>query len=1080
MVRGKLTENVNSKNDMLFTSDRHRLSKRNVLAADALYGGSRIKNQIIMIRVINPMMKHNVLYKGTKLGRVEVIDDCRSVNMLDNVEEKDSEVVVKEILESHANKLNRTQLLELEKILNRFKLIFSRSSTDVGCIKDVKHEIDTGNQKPIAINPRRIPIHVEGKVDELVEDLEQKDIIVKTVSPWNFPIVVVPKKNGNIRMCVDYRQLNAATERPVYYIPDAKQLFDCLEGAKYFSSLDLSMGYHQVGMNSKDVMKTAFTTRTGQYAFKRMPFGLCGAPQTFQRVMASILREQNWKHCIIYLDDILIFGSTLKEHNIRLCSVLQCLAEAGVKLSPSKCSFMKGETVYLGHVIDGDGLRTDPKKIDVIQKWPVPSTTKELHTFISLCGYYRKFMDGFAKIVRPLEILLRDSKGKLKNWKCIHTEAFDKLKERLTQTPILSFPRKQGMYVLDTDASHETVGAVLSQMQDGEERVIAYASHALTKHEVQYCVTRKELLAVYKYVKHFQHYLLGKNFLIRTDHRALTWMLNWRKPNTSQYCSWIAELENYDFDIEYRKGEQHVNADALSRLPQCHQCEIKHRDPKLKRSTKLLNDTCCNVSRDFEDPIDALVFYLKANCDLDNLDEIELPSGKESAYLWKYRKDLRLINGDTLAINRNHAILSIPRKRNRTNIVKKIHSEFGHIGMHGVKSILKDIFFWPGMDFDIAFAVAGCVLCQQYKHKQKIKTKEHGSLQAKFLFDKVAMDIAGPLKVTKNGYKYILALVDHFSKYPVLVPMKSIDSESIAEAVFTKWISIFGPPNSLHSDRGSNLNSELVMKLCKEFNIQKTKTTPYYPQGDGIVERLFRTVKPLLGIVSEERNFDWSQAIPIVEMGLRNKRCASLGFSPNEIIFGRNVHYQDLTLLNKEANPKRWSMVDYVDRLVRHNHDIQKGLEKSIVIRKAEEKGFRVGDLVWVRRIGSRSGNILFDGPFHVMKAIGKNAFRLQNDAGRVIDRNIIYLKKCVNSDSKSVGRSTSVQSATSCTGRGGLESIPGSPELNRAQAIPVPPDFIEGDQGTYISRRGDVIPALRRYPLRTRAVPARYGFNNS
>ena len=353
MIRGKLTKMINSENNLLFISDRYRLSKRNVLAADALYKGETFKDNKIMIRVINPLRTHNTLYKGTKLGRIRVLPDYNVINMLDNFQEKDSSIVVKEILDSHAEKISLSQLRELEKILTRFKNIFSRSSTDVGCIKDVKHEIETGNRKPIAINPRRIPMHIEEKVDDLIQDLEKKDIICKTSSPWNFPIVVVPKKNGDIRMCVDYRCLNASTDRPIYmyYIPDSKQLFDCLEGAKYFSSLDLSMGYHQIEMDPKDVAKTAFTTRTGQYAFKRMPFGLCGAPQSFQWVMASILREQNWKHCVIYLDDILIFGKTLEEHNSRLCSVLHCLAEAGVKLSPSKCSFMKQETVYLGHVM---------------------------------------------------------------------------------------------------------------------------------------------------------------------------------------------------------------------------------------------------------------------------------------------------------------------------------------------------------------------------------------------------------------------------------------------------------------------------------------------------------------------------------------------------------------------------------------------------------------------------------------------------------------------------------------------------------------------------------------------------------
>ncbi|MEL7309029.1 MAG: reverse transcriptase family protein, partial [Pseudomonadota bacterium] len=453
----------------------------------------------LMIRVINPILKRNTLYKGTKLGRLVNFEEER-VFMFDNVREKSNDDVVNEILSLHKGCLSSEEYASLENVLIEYKSIFSRSSTDVGLIKGFKHQIETNNHKPISLNPRRVPVNVQTKVDNLVNDLEEKGIIVKTVSPWNSPIVVVPKKNGDIRLCVDYRHLNSITERPIYHIPDARELFDSLDGSEYFSALDLSMGYHQIEMDERDMGKTAFTTRNGQFCFKRMPFGLCGAPQSFQRVMAAILREQNWKNCLIYLDDICIFGSTLKEHNTRLRSVLHCLAKAGVKLSPGKCVFMRKEITYLGHVIDKNGVRTDPTKISKIKEWPIPKTAKEMKTFISLCSYYRKFVNNFAEIVRPLELLCQD-KSSIKSLVMgdIHKKAWSQLKESLCTSPILSFPQKEGIFILDTDASQDSIGAVLSQMQNGQEKVISYASHALSKHELQYCVTRRELLAVYKY-----------------------------------------------------------------------------------------------------------------------------------------------------------------------------------------------------------------------------------------------------------------------------------------------------------------------------------------------------------------------------------------------------------------------------------------------------------------------------------------------------------------------------------------------------------------------------------------------------
>ncbi|MEL7307077.1 MAG: reverse transcriptase domain-containing protein [Pseudomonadota bacterium] len=919
---------------------------------------------------------------------------------------------------------------------------------------------------------------MESKIDALIEDLETKKIITKISSPWNFPIVVVPKKNGDIRMCIDYRKLNAITERPVYYIPDSKQLFDNIDGSKYFSSLDLSMGYHQIEMNQNDVEKTAFTTRTGQYAFQRMPFGLCGAPQSFQRVMASILRDQNWKHCVIYLDDILVHGKTLKEHNERLRSVLRCLSNAGVKLSPNKCSFMKTETVYLGHVIDKKGLRTDPAKIEKILNWPEPKSTKELHTFISLCGYYRKFIDEFALIVRPLEILLRDSKGKVFTWTTFHSGVMTKLKKRLSEAPILMFPRRNGKFILDTDASHEAVGAVLSQIQDGEEKVIAYASHALSKHEIQYCVTRKELLAVYKYVKHFNHYLMGQKFLIRTDHRALTWMLNWKRPNTSQYCSWIAELELYDFDIEHRKGEQHLNADAMSRYPfgSCQQCELKHTNPRENTNVKKLKETCCRITENdrCKDAVEFFINVMKQDTQIMRVQQDSVPRNKESLVLWKHRRSLRLIDDSTLGIQiPNGTLLVIPKTQNRHKLINKIHSQFGHLGISGTRTIIKDYYYWPTMDLDITMLVNECCLCQRYKHNTgRRRNLTKGNLRGNYPFQKVAMDIAGPMRSTRRGNRYILGMIDHFSKYPVLIPIKSTDSGTIIEAIFTKWISVFGIPDSLHSDRGANLNSEKMREFCDGLGIKKTATTPYYPQGDGIIERLFRTVKPLIGIVAEERRMDWDEAISYVEMGLRNKRNAS-GFSPNMILFGQNVRAWDTGTLQTTKQHCN-SLSGYMSKLINKISDIHNRVNAKVVVERenTRQTGYNTGDLVWARKIGSKSGNVLFDGPYRIIKVIGKNAFRLQDESGKVIDRNIIYLKthharKEINNGKVPSASLTSIKSFTTDANSRMLTS----PSVDREEAEETE-NQIPRDSDATEDRGG------KRYPTRVRTLPARYGYS--
>jgi hypothetical protein len=343
----------------------------------------------------------------------------------------------------------------------------------------------------------------------------------------------VKKKNGDIRLCVDYRKVNDVTMRPLLQFQMRDSFIDTLDGAKYFPSLDLSQGYYQVPVEEFDIQKTAFTTRKGQFEFMRMPFGLCSAPATFQRLMHSVLRNENWSSCLIYLDDVLIFGRTIEEHCQRLRAVLQRFREAGLKLSPEKCVFLRQEVEYLGHIVSNDGLKTADSKTEKVSNWPTPKTEEELVSFLGLCGYYRRHMKNYAIRVAPLDKLClseckKTSKG-MKNrpfiWQDQQENAFQSLKWARTHASTLAFPTNYGYYILDTDACHDSIGAVLSQIQNGTEKVIAYASNRLTKAEKQYCITRKELLAVYKYVRQFSRYLYGRKF---TDHQALIWMLNWK------------------------------------------------------------------------------------------------------------------------------------------------------------------------------------------------------------------------------------------------------------------------------------------------------------------------------------------------------------------------------------------------------------------------------------------------------------------------------------------------------------------------------------------------------------------------
>ena len=392
-------------------------------------------------------------------------------------------------------------------------------------------------------------------------------------------------------MCLDFRILNTNTIRPAFPLPNVNEMLDSLHGAKYFSSIDLGNAYYQVELEEESKEKTAFSTKYGQYYFNRMPFGIAAAPSTFQKLMTIVIGDMIWKESLVYLDDILVFSKTIEDHIRILDKLLGRIANAGLRLNPDKCKFFVSEIKFLGHIINTEGIKTDMEKIETIRKFEKPRCVKHVRSFLGLTNYYRKFIEGYSKYAKPLELLI-NTKNKNIVWTNECEIAFKKLKEKMFNSPILKYPDFSREFILDTDASFDTIGAVLSQKDEyGLERVIAYGSKSMSKHEIGYCITRKELLSVFYFTQHFKHYLYGKQFVLRTDHKAITFMLTTKKPITAQFQNWINFLSSLNIKLEYRKGDKHGNADALSRMniEQCKQCNLNHKDAKtVKCQTRLL------------------------------------------------------------------------------------------------------------------------------------------------------------------------------------------------------------------------------------------------------------------------------------------------------------------------------------------------------------------------------------------------------------------------------------------------------------------------------------------------------------
>jgi len=419
---------------------------------------------------------------------------------------------VKNMFDDGVEHLDPKQKSKFAKLLYKYQDVFAKSSDDLGSTNVVKHKMNTGSANPIRQQPRRQPYGKREVERAEVEKMLQKGIIEPSNSPWSSPIVLVSKKDGSTRFCVDYRKLNDVTVKDAYPIHRVDDCLDALSGSKWFSSMDLCSGFWQVKMDEKDKLKTAFSTSHGLYHFKVMPFGLVNAPSTFERVMEDVLRGLQWIESLLYMDDIITPGKTVDESLTRLENVFERLRKAHLKLNPSKCKFFRKSVSFLGHIVSEEGVETDPEKVRTIKEWPVPESSKEVRSFLGLASYYRRFVKGFADIAKPLHKLCEKNAKFIWNQMC--QEAFDFLKEMLTSAPVLAYPQLGSQFILDTDASDVGVGAVLSQVQDEHERVIAYMSKTMNVHERSYCVTRKELLAVVTALKHFHSYLYGQKILV--------------------------------------------------------------------------------------------------------------------------------------------------------------------------------------------------------------------------------------------------------------------------------------------------------------------------------------------------------------------------------------------------------------------------------------------------------------------------------------------------------------------------------------------------------------------------------------
>lgn len=465
--------------------------------------------------------------------------------------------------------MNDEEKFEIIKLIKQYQDIFQLENNNLTFTSKIKHYIKLKDEIPVYTKSYRYPEIHRKEVQSQIQKMLEQNIIRPSHSPWSSPIWIVPKKldasgKRKWRIVVDYRNLNAKTIDDKYPLPNISELLDKLGRCQYFSTLDLASGFHQIEMAEDDIQKTAFNTENGHYEYVRMPFGLKNAPATFQRVMDNILRGIQNEKCLVYLDDIIIFSTSLQEHLCNLKEVFERLKDANFKIQLDKSEFLRKEVAYLGHIVTPEGVKPNPDKIIAIQNYPLPKNVKQIKGFLGLLGYYRKFIKDFAKITKPLTSCLKKG-AEINVNDSSYIKCFETCKSLLTNQPLLQYPDFSKPFNLTTDASNFAIGAILSQGPIGSDLPIAYASRTLNSSETNYSTIEKELLAIVWAVKYFRPYLFGRKFKIITDHKPLQWLFSLKEPN-SKLVRWRLKLEEYDYEIIYKKGKLNKNADALSRV----------------------------------------------------------------------------------------------------------------------------------------------------------------------------------------------------------------------------------------------------------------------------------------------------------------------------------------------------------------------------------------------------------------------------------------------------------------------------------------------------------------------------------
>ena len=838
---------------------------------------------------------------------------------------------------------------------------------------DMTIELQPGAAPPFQ-PPRPMSAAMLDELRTQLDKLQQQGFITPSNSPFGAPILFVKKKDGSLRMCIDYRALNKLTVKNRYPLPRIDELLDRLRGARVFSKIDLRSGYHQLRIHPPDTEKTTFVTRYGSYKFLVMPFGLTNAPSVFMRLMNTVLAEHIDQFVIVFVDDILIYSKDEKQHQQHVRAVLEKLRHAQLYANIDKCTFYQPSIEFLGHIVSASGIAMDPKKVDAVVSWPPPANQHDVRAFLGLAGYYRRFIDDFSQLASPLTNLLRNDVSF--EWSEQQQHSFEQLKTAITTAPTLIIPDLSTPFILHTDASGFAISGVLSQLRDNVEHPIAFCSRKMSPAERNYDVREQELLALVTCCREWRHYLeSAPATTVYTDHASLRYLFTQKEFTNRRQARWSELLQSILPDIVPIKGTDNVVADALSRRPDLSDSSVDYLDSMLCAPASLLQPDAAlidDLKEAYQDEEQWRDFLTLDNPQTEHYEAID------GLVYVKAGRRLVIPNSDEL------------KKR----IIAEHHNTAvaAHRGVTKTHVAVKQLFYWPNMKTDVHQYVTSCPVCvvSKYTNQHPIGLLNPISTPDR-RWQQVTMDFVTGIPTTSNySYDMVMVVVDRLSKYAHFVPTyTTTTAKDIAWLFYEHIIRLHGVPEVIISDRDVRFNNTMWKELFTRMGTEIRLTTAYHPEADGQTERVNRVLIEMLRAMVDEEQSNWDDCLASCEITYNTSQHSSTQHSPYYLNHGEEMT-KPISLLapppagNSDAQQLLTQMHSALNRAKEHLLAAQ---ARQAVYANTTRRHvvFDTGDRVWLSTEhlhlpGTNSDKLRhrWCGPFRVAHKVSDINYRLE------------------------------------------------------------------------------------------------------